>query len=118
MPARRCTCAYCTRFNAAWTSHPGAELVLGGPDAGQARRYRFGTGTADFIFCAKCGVTVAATCETDGGLRGIVNINTLDRVHELDFDRGDSDFEGESRDARLSRRKKHWIGSVRLEGFD
>ena len=28
LPARRCTCSYCTRFDGTWTSHPDARLEL------------------------------------------------------------------------------------------
>lgn len=118
MPARRCTCAYCTRFNAAWTSHPeaGLDLVASEPDV--VRRYRFGTETADFLFCARCGVTVAAIGEAPQGPIAIVNVNTLDRCDELEFDHSDSDFEEETREQRLARRAERWIGRVALSGPD
>lgn len=118
LPARRCTCAYCTRFNAAWTSHPEAGLELVGSEPGVASRYRFGTETADFLFCARCGVTVAAVGAAPRGPIAIINVNTLDRREELDFDRSDSDFEGETRDQRLARRAERWIGRVVLAGLD
>jgi len=72
IPARRCTCGYCTRFNGTWTSHPDAVLRLLVASEAPPGRYRFGTQTADFLFCGSCGVTVAAVCETGGRLRAVV----------------------------------------------
>jgi hypothetical protein len=114
VPARRCSCSYCTRFNGTWTSHPDASLIIdtsAGPPPG---RYRFGTGTADFLFCKACGVTVAALCDTSGGQKAVVNINTLDDGQNLDFDHSDSDFDDESLAQRLDRRMDRWIGTVKL----
>lgn len=115
LPARRCTCDYCTRFNAVWTSHPQARLAVSVPGGAQPGRYRFATATADFLFCPRCGVSFAAVCEIDGALKGVLNVNTLDGAEVLEFDRSDSDFEGESREQRLARRGDRWIGEVVLD---
>jgi hypothetical protein len=113
LPARRCTCSYCLRFDGTWTSHPDAELLITGGAAALGSAYRFGTGTADFLFCSGCGVTVAAVCETEGALRAVVNINTLHSC-ELPLARSDSDFDAENLDERLNRRAGRWIGKVTL----
>ena len=60
IPARRCGCSFCTRFNGTWTSHPEAKLDMAETASQPATRYRFATGTADFLFCAACGVVVVA----------------------------------------------------------
>jgi hypothetical protein len=77
-------------------------------------RYTFDTGTAEFLFCSRCGVTVTALCESSGSLKAVLNINTLDDAHVLDFEHSDSDFEGESLEQRLGRRTANWIGQVSL----
>lgn len=112
IPARRCTCSYCTRFNGTWTSHPDARLKIVCEKLSGPGRYRFGTETADFLFCQKCGVTVAAVCEIDGSTKAVLNIATLDDFDRLEFDHGDSTFDGESVDQRLERRLARWIGDV------
>ena len=114
LPARRCTCSYCTRFNGTWTSHPDAALELVEKEDAPARRYRFGTGTAEFLVCRVCGVVVAAICTLDGSPRAVVNINTLADAGSIEFKRGDSDFDGESLEERLERRLARWISSVTL----
>ena len=114
IPARRCTCSYCTRFNGTWTSHPDARLSIAMDKEIPPGRYRFGTETADFLFCGSCGVTVAALCETGEGLKAVLNVNSLDAGQEVEFDCSDSDFEGESAEQRLARRTGRWIGQVRI----
>ena len=112
VPARRCGCDYCRRFDGQWTSHPDARLDL--TMAVEPIRYRFGTATADFLSCARCGVVVAAIDDSDATLRAIVNVHTLDDAAAMDFDRSDSDFSAETREARLARRAKNWMGDVTL----
>lgn len=117
LPARRCGCSYCSRFNGTWTSHPEAKLEVetSGHPVG---RYRFATGTADFLFCRRCGVTLAALDDHGDKLKAVVNIHTLDGFDTIGFDRSESDFEGEALDARLTRRAAHWIGDVTLDALE
>ena len=115
IPARRCGCSYCTRFGGTWTSHPEAKLSITAGNEQAPGRYRFGTETADFLFCSQCGVTVAALCETDRGLMAVLNIKTLDANESLVFDCIDTDFESESVEQRLARRAAGWIGNVSLQ---
>lgn len=118
LPARRCTCTFCTRFNGTWTSHPDAGLDMLENRDSPLTRYRFGTATADFLFCSRCGVTLAAVCEIGGRMRAVVNVNTLDGRDPIDFDCSDSDFEGESPVQRLDRRRERWIGRVRVQSVE
>lgn len=112
IPARRCSCSFCTRFNGTWTSDPDARLDIRLDQKQPLSTYRFGTQTAEFKFCSRCGVTVFVTCELDGGTRAVLNINTLDQDLEVEFDISDSCFDGELLDQRLERRKRNWIGEV------
>ena len=115
MPARRCSCSYCTRFRGTWASHTGAKLFIRTGNEQVPGRYRFGTETADFLFCSQCGVTVAALCETDRGLTAVLNIKTLDPNESLVFETIDTDFGKESLEQRLARRAAGWIGNVILQ---
>lgn len=116
IPARRCGCSYCTRFEGTWTSHPSARLVLTCTVA--PGRYRFGTKTADFIHCTRCGVVVIAVDDTGDAPRAVLNVNTLDERDALAFDLSDSDFDSETRDERLARRSARWIPSVEIREAD
>ena len=115
IPARACTCTFCRKHGATWTSHPQASLVLRIADPARVERYAFGTRTADFLVCTRCGVPVAATCRIDGRDYAVVNINTFEGVDPARFDRSDSDVEGETVDDRLARRRSRWIADVRLD---
>jgi hypothetical protein len=114
VPARRCSCTFCTRIDGAWTSHPGAELRIGRARDGAFSRYRFGTNTADFIFCGRCGITLFALCEIEGRTKAVLNTHTLKPGQDFSLDPSDSCFDGESKGARLARRNERWIGRVEI----
>lgn len=114
IPARECSCTYCSRFGGTWTSHPDASLVINFPHDHEPEKYRFGTATADFLFCGRCGITVAAVDENSGRPRAVVNIRTLHDDTTLSFERSVSHFDGESTDDRLGRRSRNWIGRVQI----
>jgi len=54
IPVRRCSCSFCNKHGAVYTSHPEGSLraVIRGP----ATTYCFATGTALFYVCSSCGV--------------------------------------------------------------
>jgi hypothetical protein len=80
---RACDCDFCTRHRAAWVSDAAGSLQVRDP-GGQLRRYRQGSGQADFLICGDCGVLVGVTCvDNDGLLRGAVNRNSFDERHLL-----------------------------------
>ena len=112
---RECGCSFCQKHGAAWTSHPEATLDIQIKDVASARRYRFGTRTADFHICSECGVSPIVTCEIDSALYGIVNVNTFDTAEGVSFSTTSTNFDGEQVGDRLDRRQRNWIPSVRLQ---
>ena len=114
MPARACSCSFCTKHGGVWTSHPAARLVLRIADPEEATRYRFGTGTADFHVCRACGAVPAVTCALEGRTYAVVNVNCLEGVDPTTLDRVPTDFEGEVIAARLGRRRARWIADVAI----
>lgn len=116
IPARRCGCSYCTRIDGVWTSHPRARLVVRHDSNDELIKYRFATGTADFLVCSRCGITALVTCDMDEQRYAVVNVNTFD-AHEGRFtlELSDSNFDGEVVGDRLKRRKARWIGTVEWE---
>ena len=111
---RECGCSFCQKHGAAWTSHPEAKLHIRIEDESTATRYRFGTKTADFHVCTRCGVPSLVTCEIDGTLYGIVNVNAIEPTDGISFTTTSTNFDGEKVDDRLDRRQRNWIPSVRL----
>ena len=111
--ARLCTCSFCIKHNNRYISHPKAALVLRIRDPDGINRYRFATGTAQFLICLECGVMPVIFGQHEGALQAVVNANTLDdfkvpEAHPVSYD-------GESLDERLKRRQKNWIGQVTVE---
>ncbi|MBV9858498.1 MAG: hypothetical protein JO038_00110 [Alphaproteobacteria bacterium] len=71
--------------------------------------YRFGSATADYLVCRRCGVYVAAVCETQAGLRAVVNVNSFDDRAMFTRDPEPMDYDGETTQARLKRRAVRWM---------
>lgn len=108
IPVRVCSCNWCRKHNAAWTSHPQGRFTLQIGDEDLAGRYRFGTMTADFHLCLTCGVLPIVTCTLDGSRYAVVNVHTFDDVDQSQFDQSQADFADESKNDRLARRKRNW----------
>ena len=115
IPARACGCTFCTKHGGVWTSHPRAALAVKIADKALVSSYLFGTKSATFHVCARCGVVPVVTSEIDGKSYAVVNINAFEGVDASRFDRKPADFEGEEKDARLARRVRNWIADVRFE---
>jgi hypothetical protein len=114
--ARACGCTFCTRHGGSWTSHRDAEFAARIADTSLVSRYRFGTRTADFHVCARCGVVTFVTSEIDHHLYAVVNVNTFVGMDPAALARVSTNFEGEDTGDRLGRRMRNWIGTVRISG--
>jgi hypothetical protein len=112
IPARACTCSFCTAHGAVWTSNPQGTLEIVANDPALVSRYAFGTRTAQFLTCSRCGVVPACISEVQGHLYAVVNVNTFRDVDTALFKHGSVSFDGEDADTRLARRQRYWIGDV------
>jgi hypothetical protein len=110
--ARACGCSFCRPRRATYTSHPEARLEAVIADETLLSRYRFGTLTADFFVCRRCGGMTFAVSEIDGRDYAVVNVFTFDRAEAMDFDVSSTDFDGETVENRLQRRARNWIPNV------
>lgn len=116
LPARACGCSFCVKHGGVWTSHPGARLVITVRDPALVTRYAFGTRTAEFHVCTQCGVVPLVTSTIDDHVYAVVNVNALENVDASRLHRTPANFEDETADSRLARRKRNWIGTVRFVG--
>jgi hypothetical protein len=114
MPARACGCSFCRKHGGVWTSHPQARLAVRVRDPAQVSTYGFGTRTADFHICTRCGVVPLVSCEAAGRLYAVVNVNALDDMDESLLERSSVDFDDEAGDVRIERRRRRWIADVRM----
>jgi hypothetical protein len=112
LPARACTCGFCTRHGAVWTAHPDATLAIEVGDSAAISRYAFETKTAEFLVCTRCGIVPVCTSRIDGRDYAVVNVNTFDNA-TVPVGQAPVTFDGEDEPSRLQRRKERWIGSVR-----
>ncbi len=116
--ARECGCSFCQKHRGAWTSHPDARLDIVVANAADHSRYRFGTETADFHVCARCGVAPVVTSDIESNCYAVVNVHAFSDTGGLPVRFTDTDFEGEATDDRLLRRARNWIPRVTLRNAD
>lgn len=116
IPARACDCSFCVKHGGVWTSDPKSRLAATLRDPSLVSKYAFGTGTATFYVCARCGAVPLVTSEIANHLYAVVNVNALDNVDPAALRRTSASFGGEDIASRLARRTRNWIADVRIVG--
>jgi hypothetical protein len=114
IPVRACGCSFCVKHGGVWTSVPSGALDITIVDSAFVANYTFGTATATFHTCMKCGVVPVATSEIEKALFAVVNANTFNNIDRARLRSTSTDFDGEVLAARLGRRQRNWIGKVRF----
>jgi hypothetical protein len=110
--ARACSCSFCVKHGGVWTSNPGGALKIIVEDASRVSRYAFGTRTAEFHTCTRCGVVPVVTSRIDDHLYAVVSVNAFEGVDPSLIRHSSASFDGEGTDSRLARRKRNWIADV------
>jgi hypothetical protein len=87
---------------------PAGSLEVRVRDPGEVSRYRFGLRTADFLVCRTCGVFVTAVGTIEGVTLATLNANVLDARAALAQRPVPVDYDGETVEARLARRRRAW----------
>ena len=107
-PIRACQCSFCRAHGALSTSDPAGMLQFSCSSPDLLQRYRFGTGSADFLICRACGVYLGAQTTRDGHRFGVLNVLTV--VPALSVLPADvpMSYDGETADARYERRQGRW----------
>ena len=114
IPARACGCSFCVKHGGVWTSNPDSRLAVAIRDAKLVSKYSFGTGTATFHVCSRCGAVPLVTSEIANRLYAVVNVNVFENVDPSLLRHAPATFEGEDIEARLTRRTRSWIADVRI----
>ena len=114
IPARACDCSFCVKHGGVWTSNPKSRLVVAIRDASLVSKYAFGSRTATFHVCSRCGAVPLVSSEIANHLYAVVNVNVLENVNQSCLHRATADFEGEDVESRLERRSRNWIADVRI----
>ena len=108
-PLRACACSFCRAHMTRTVADIAGHFTLSADDWSFVEPYRFGSRTADYMVCRRCGVYVAAICETVAGTRAVVNINCLTDRAAFTQQPNATNCDGETEATRLSRRATHWM---------
>ncbi len=112
IPARACTCSFCVKHGGVWTSCPTGTLNVKVSEPALVSKYAFGTKTAQFHICSRCGIVPVVTSQIDGHLYAVVSVNAFEGFDRSLLKPATASFDGEDEEARLARRKRNWIGQV------
>jgi hypothetical protein len=112
IPARACTCSFCTKHGGVWTSCPAGSLKVSVRSPSLVSTYSFGTKTAQFHVCSTCGVVPVVTSRIGGRLYAVASVNAFEGVDPSLLRQASVSFDGENEEARLARRKRNWIADV------
>jgi hypothetical protein len=77
------------------------------------QRYRFATGTAEFLVCRECGVYLGAQMSSDGARFGILNALSLNPVPADLRSPEAMNYGGETAESRGVRRAARWTPLAR-----
>ena len=114
IPARSCDCTFCVKHGGTWTSYPAGRLEVAIEDPALVSRYEFGSKTATFHVCARCGIVPVVTSDLDGRTYAVVNVKAFENVDPAMLKPGPVSFDGEGVESRLARRKRNWIAEVKF----
>jgi len=112
IPARSCGCAFCVKHGGVWTSHPDGRLTIYVVDPALLSKYEFGTKTAQFHVCTRCGVVPVVTSRIEGRDYAVVSVNAFEGTARSLIRPSPADFDGEQAGERLARRQRNWIANV------
>jgi hypothetical protein len=112
MPIRSCACSFCRSHGTRTVSDPMGQADLRASDWSLVERYRFGSRTADYLLCRRCGVYVGAICETPAGCRAVINTRCLEDRAAFVGEAMHPDYDGEAVEARLARRAASWMPTI------
>ncbi len=109
---RSCSCSFCRAHATRTVSDPLGRVEIRASDWSRVERYRFGSGTADFLLCRTCGVYIGAVCETATGARAVTNVNSLTDRAAFPPASSFPNHDEEAVEARLARRAANWTPAV------
>jgi len=112
IPARACNCSFCIKHGGVWTSNPTASLQISVQEPALVSKYSFGTRTAEFHICGRCGIVPMVTSLIEDRLYAVVSVNAFNSVDPSLLRRAPASFEGEDVGPRLTRRTRNWIANV------
>ena len=114
LPVRRCTCSFCTKHGALYSSDPDGQLSVEIRRAEDLSVYQFATRATEPQVCRRCGVLPLILARIDGQLCAVVNLATADGFVIAAERIEDVSFEHETAAERNARRARKWTAQVRV----
>jgi len=115
MPLRSCACSFCRAHGTRTLSDRDGLAEIAASDWSMVERYQFGSRTADYMICRRCGVYIGALCQTASGLRSVINVNCLDDRTAFTQVPASPNYDGEATEARLDRRSSNWMPAALID---
>lgn len=112
---RACDCDFCTKHAAAYVSDPQGSVGFRIRDGRHAVRYRQGSGRAEFLLCAICGVLVGVLYRDGERVYAAVNAKSVGDVAGFGVARQVSP-KTLSESEKVSRWQDVWFSKVSIEG--
>jgi hypothetical protein len=114
IPARSCDCTFCLKHGGTWTSNPSSALEVTVREPTLVSHYAFGTRTATFHICTRCGAVPVVTSDIEGRVHAVVSVKAFDNVASSLVRPAAASFGEEEVASRLARRQRNWIRDVRF----
>ena len=99
---RACGCGFCRAHATRTVADLDGSAEIAADDWSQVEFYRFGSATADYILCRRCGIYIGAVCDTEAGTRAVINVNSLDDRVAFTAVPDSTDYNGETTEMRLA----------------
>jgi hypothetical protein len=113
---RMCACDFCRKHGQRSASDPNGHVHITVKNSVHLTRYRFAHNTSDFLICTVCGVYIGAMLADKNDAWMVVNVNTLKEKPALDYPVTLHNFDSETYESRIDRRKKVWTPMTLTEG--
>ncbi|MEA2774261.1 MAG: hypothetical protein QOD93_7223 [Acetobacteraceae bacterium] len=109
---RACSCSFCRAHATRTTSDAAGAAEIWAEDWDLVMRYRFGSRTAEYLICSRCGVYIGAVCATALGTRAVINTNSLADWALFTETPAQVDHDEEATEERMARRSASWTPTI------
>jgi hypothetical protein len=109
---RACGCSFCRAHATRTTSDPLGAAEIWARDWDLVELYQFGSRSADFLVCRRCGVYIGAVCSTEAGTWAVINTNSLADRASFTGAVAPVDHDGEATEDRMTRRTSNWTPAI------
>jgi hypothetical protein len=107
LQVRACQCSFCTRHGAKTVSDPAGRCRFE-IDGAALSWYQFETRTGMSLICNRCGMYAGVMIEDGDNVWSVLNVRGLAIAEFKDRAAEPKDYEGETAEHRIARRKATW----------